>query len=265
MELSEYQPLAMATAKIMEQPLDMLVHGAMGCNSESGEFAEAVANFCDGLPLDMANAMEELGDGVWFAEYTAMVTGTTLHKLMFNHPYKAEAPRALGAPLAIADVCACALRYSAAGGAIATIVKAHKFYNKDLDHHKLAGALRTYVTTILNLCAVLGMSFSDVLLANNEKLLRKRYPKGYSDAAAIARADKPEETLHAQALALVGTMDLSAAESKLEVSAVMTGQGGTFDGAGASGDWQSSAQAEKTSSSAPASVDVSSAADTSAY
>jgi NTP pyrophosphatase (non-canonical NTP hydrolase) len=61
-----YQHRAMRTAKPME-PSDDLMHAALGLAGEAGEFADAVKkHLVYGQPLDKANAIEEIGDIMWF-------------------------------------------------------------------------------------------------------------------------------------------------------------------------------------------------------
>ncbi len=68
-------------------------------------------------------------------------------------------------------------------------IKKHWIYGKALDRENLieeCGDLLFYVQAILN---ELGISMDDAMRQNMEKLAR-RYPEGYSDSAAIERADK---------------------------------------------------------------------------
>lgn len=69
------------------------------------------------------------------------------------------------------------------------LVKKSWVYGKPLDLVKLqeeAGDTLHYITM---LCIVNGWTLED-LAANNKVKLDKRYPTGYTDAAAIARADQ---------------------------------------------------------------------------
>jgi len=68
------------------------------------------------------------------------------------------------------------------------LVKKSWVYGKDLDLVKLqeeAGDTLHYITM---LCVVNNWTLED-LAANNKAKLDKRYPQGYTDAAAIARKD----------------------------------------------------------------------------
>lgn len=69
------------------------------------------------------------------------------------------------------------------------LVKKSWVYGKPLDLVKLqeeAGDTLHYITM---LCIVNGWTLED-LAANNKAKLDKRYPDGYTDAAAIARVDQ---------------------------------------------------------------------------
>jgi len=70
-------------------------------------------------------------------------------------------------------------------------VKGYCFHNKPFDRENLIeelGDLRFYMEALLQ---NLGIDAGDVKKRNIEKLY-KRYPTGYSDKAAAARADKQE-------------------------------------------------------------------------
>ena len=74
-------------------------------------------------------------------------------------------------------------------GELIDAVKKHWIYGKPLDLENVKeelGDLLFYATKIANLC---GLTWDEIEAHNVEKL-KKRYPTGYSDAAAQARADK---------------------------------------------------------------------------
>ena len=74
-------------------------------------------------------------------------------------------------------------------GEVVDAVKKHWVYGKPLDTENVleeCGDILFYVSACLNLC---GYSLNDAM-AHNVAKLSKRYPDGYTDAAAIARADK---------------------------------------------------------------------------
>lgn len=74
-------------------------------------------------------------------------------------------------------------------GEVVDAVKKHWVYGKPLDVENIleeCGDILFFVSACLNLC---GHSLNDAMEHNVAKLA-KRYPEGYTDAAAIARADK---------------------------------------------------------------------------
>lgn len=74
-------------------------------------------------------------------------------------------------------------------GEILDILKKGMAYGKEIDRTHLkeeVGDVLWYMAIMLD---ELGVSFEEVMLKNAEKL-RKRYPTGFSEKDAIARADK---------------------------------------------------------------------------
>lgn len=75
-------------------------------------------------------------------------------------------------------------------GEIVDAIKKHVIYGKELDRVNILEELGDIKFYIEGLQQILGMTDTAVLQHNAEKLWNKRYPNGYSDEAAIARADK---------------------------------------------------------------------------
>jgi NTP pyrophosphatase (non-canonical NTP hydrolase) len=85
-----------------------------------------------------------------------------------------------------------ALGIAGEAGEIVDAVKKTWIYDKALDLENVkeeAGDLLFYLVAIGKLC---GFSLEDAMRYNMAKLA-KRYPSGYTNEAAIARADKQEE------------------------------------------------------------------------
>jgi NTP pyrophosphatase (non-canonical NTP hydrolase) len=81
MDFQIYQHRAMRTAKPME-PDDDLMHAALGLAGEAGEFADAVKkHLVYGRPLDKENALEEVGDILWFCALACNVLGVDMEKV----------------------------------------------------------------------------------------------------------------------------------------------------------------------------------------
>lgn len=92
-----------------------------------------------------------------------------------------------------AEGCAhAALGIAGEAGEIVDAVKKHWTYNKPLDRAYLIEEIGDLMFYVQALCNLQGITLQAVVEANVEKLTR-RYPQGYSDAAALARADKNGE------------------------------------------------------------------------
>ena len=98
MDFPTYQLQAMRTAKPME-PADDLMHAALGLAGEAGEFADAIKkHLVYGRELDRENAIEELGDVLWFVALgchalsvsMADVAQANIDKLRRRYPEKYE-------------------------------------------------------------------------------------------------------------------------------------------------------------------------------
>lgn len=76
-------------------------------------------------------------------------------------------------------------------GELAKAVKAHLYYGKALDKENVAEEIGDVLWFAQLAATAAGLGLGDIATANIEKL-RQRYPHLYSDAAALARADKQE-------------------------------------------------------------------------
>jgi NTP pyrophosphatase (non-canonical NTP hydrolase) len=74
-EFASYQSLAMRTAKPMGVQDDLL-HAALGLGSEAGEFSDCIKkHWAYSQPLDRYNAVEELGDLMWYVALACNALG----------------------------------------------------------------------------------------------------------------------------------------------------------------------------------------------
>lgn len=142
-----------------------LLHMAVGVVGEVIELLEGVAK------QNEENVKEELGDIVFY------LVG------FYNHFAAEPTPD----PESFVDNNLLSL-----AGELLDTVKKHTIYQKPLDRDK--------VLKLLNLCWMCVVettielnSTTVVLMQDNINKLTKRYPTGYSDAAAQARADKQGE------------------------------------------------------------------------
>lgn len=98
MDFPIYQLQSMRTAKPMT-PEDDLMHAALGLAGEAGEFADAIKkHLVYGRDLDRENAIEELGDVLWFVALGCTALGVSMSdvaqsnidKLRKRYPEKYE-------------------------------------------------------------------------------------------------------------------------------------------------------------------------------
>ncbi len=78
---------------------------------------------------------------------------------------------------------------SGEAGEIIDSLKKHVIYGKELDKVNLVEECGDVLWYMANMLDELGVSFEEVMAQNAAKL-QKRYPKGFTEADAIARADK---------------------------------------------------------------------------
>lgn len=80
---NEYQEAAMRTAKDMGNFEMNLIHSALGLSSDAGEYVDAIKKATIyGKPLDTLNAIEELGDCLWFIALAAKTLHVDLEFVM---------------------------------------------------------------------------------------------------------------------------------------------------------------------------------------
>lgn len=76
---NDYQSAAMRTAKDMGSEAMNLIHTAMGLSSDAGEYVDAIKkHVVYGKLLDRDNAVEELGDCLWFIALAAETLGVSM-------------------------------------------------------------------------------------------------------------------------------------------------------------------------------------------
>ncbi|MDO9103330.1 MAG: nucleoside triphosphate pyrophosphohydrolase family protein [Methylovulum sp.] len=86
--MNEYQSAAMRTAKRINLEYD-LNHAALGLAGEAGEFADCIKRHTIyGKPLDKINAVEEIGDLLWFCALACETLGVTLSQAAEQNLYK---------------------------------------------------------------------------------------------------------------------------------------------------------------------------------
>lgn len=84
-----------------------------------------------------------------------------------------------------------AVGISGEAGELLDAIKKVWIYNKEPDWQNIAEELGDLLFYIQGMANILGGNLAELMEQNMEKL-KKRYPAGYTDAAAQARADKKE-------------------------------------------------------------------------
>ena len=80
-------------------------------------------------------------------------------------------------------------------GELFDCVKRSFVYHQPIDHANVQEELGDILHYVMAAANVFGWTLED-LIENNMQKLKKRYPDGYSDAAAVARKDKEDEHKH---------------------------------------------------------------------
>ena len=86
--LKDFQRAALRTAKRVDERSD-LNHAALGFAGEAGEFADCVKRFTVyGKQLDRGNAIEEIGDLLWYCAYACEALGVDLDEVAAQNLFK---------------------------------------------------------------------------------------------------------------------------------------------------------------------------------
>lgn len=196
MELNEYQSLAIRTAKLFETDIggrENLIHAALGLGSEIGELAETIALASMQMPFDINNIAEEIGDGCWYGALMSYSMGWKFEDLFLEPAYMAEVCPPLAGAVVTSNPLAMVLLCTAFAGECLTLVKKQVIYGKAADEVMLKRYLSLYVSTLSMLSDLHSIDFCKVTLERNIAKLKLRFPDKYSDADALARADKASE------------------------------------------------------------------------
>lgn len=82
-DINEYEEEALRTAKDMGSVKMNLIHAALGLSSDAGEFVDCIKKHAIyGKDLDKENAIEELGDVLWFVVLACNTLDVNLSDVM---------------------------------------------------------------------------------------------------------------------------------------------------------------------------------------
>lgn len=177
MNIIEYAPLALRTAKRMPTMYMDRWHAAVGMTTEIGETYDAYKRHeIYGKPLDSVNVLEELGDYAWYLNLHMSLTGVVLEKLTGN----GDADGTFKVPTD-------AHRLLLSLGAITSNVLMDTGIPQDENYlennQTLCGEA---LFAVARLAELNGSSLSQVLQTNIDKLAA-RYGDKYSDYKALNR------------------------------------------------------------------------------
>lgn len=162
-----------------------LMHLTFGIVGEIGELMEAMETARRVGGIDLPNVKEEMGDLEFY------LLGLRDHLCYFDEPSDEVLAKSFPEPFRFQNIEHIINRMMVSACQLMDYVKKSVAYNSGF---KLDAALTSIdeIQHCLNaLYANLYMiTRPSVLAENKEKLMKKRYPNGYSDEAAQARADK---------------------------------------------------------------------------
>jgi NTP pyrophosphatase (non-canonical NTP hydrolase) len=163
-----------------------LVHSALGVADEIFEIAELVAAYPSSGTMPKLDLIEELGDLLFYTIDLAHIVGHSPES--FDEAFAQEYAPYPNDAAAFLDLCKAGMlvvSYSKKVFAYNDVDKEAKL--KDL----LDPAFRLIVRVLNHYAIFYGLQAGAILAANYDKL-KDRYPQGYTDKAAAARADKQD-------------------------------------------------------------------------
>jgi hypothetical protein len=150
----------------MASPAEAIIHAVVGLVGELGELRVAD---------DRTNFIEELGDFEFYLEALKQVTN---HAPYENAYYGTDCGAIFKSLYSITT-------------ALLDFAKKEWVYKKNVDPAHYHEGINHIETCLKGLYSLFNIDRAFCIAANIAKL-EKRYPSGYSNAAAIARADKPK-------------------------------------------------------------------------
>jgi len=177
----EYASLAARTESPKYHP-DKLpvstIHGIIGIQTESCELLESLTNSMEfGLPIDVDNIREEIGDIIWY------VSAVTRSQGFFIDLEKGLTGINSSTILVMNIACI--------AGSLTDLVKKSFFYGIEPNTFLIEVNTRKLMTYVVELCNVMGFNIKNILAENINKL-QARYPNQFNTEDSIKRMDKNE-------------------------------------------------------------------------
>lgn len=175
------KPGAEIAGGITPQEAD-LWHGATGVAGETAEILEAiVVPVIKDEPIDQENMVEELGDMEFYLEQVRTNPLLTIDRAETLFLLRADPPLRLAEESALLAI---------AGGAVLDQAKKVAIYKKAADRNAFVLALARIESAMENIRSHIGVTREFTLQQNIAKLSVRYAGLTYTDASAVARADK---------------------------------------------------------------------------
>ena len=190
MKFTDYQRLAVRTAKRLPTYSQDLQHAALGLGSEAGELALTVSQAFMRMPLEMKNFSEEIGDVSWYAALLCELLGFEFAEMVTDPATLSDMSPELAGAVINRNPVAMTLLLSHFAGEMIGEIKKHVIYGQCLDVERIRKYMILLVCTASLLADLHGFAYVEVALHDNIVKLRDRYPNAYSDEEAVLRMDK---------------------------------------------------------------------------
>lgn len=193
MKIEDYSRLAIRTAKPLELHKQHM-HFVLGIHSEAGELADCVkAHVVYGKPLDLVNIKEECGDMLWFLNYMADMVGNPFQnfaEFAFNRMPTMSPATPRTDPTWYIELGSYSISLSQHASDLVTAF--YDYVTASDDEQQLAsvhleaavGDMLLGIRGLLNTC---GMTLSEAMQANIDKLAVRYADQIYKDEAALSR------------------------------------------------------------------------------
>lgn len=167
-----------------------LLHAAIGLSGEAGELLEGCLTH-ERDAIDRDNIIEEMGDiHFYLSDLNALLEIHDFAEISIAHAVSYVASLT-GLTLDTDRLMSPAIHISVEAGNLLDAIKKHVIYNKALDMDAVKLSYLRIMGALGFLSAGVDTDRNEVKQANQAKL-EKRYPTGYTDADAAARADKEQ-------------------------------------------------------------------------
>src|SRR6185503_5439841 len=166
-------------------------HHAIGCAGEAGEVLDLVAlEWVHGITADHRKLVEETGDVAFYFQGLCNYLRTSFAEIRNGDRWLFLGHRAqLARRRGVDGKMHAAVGAATSACMILDMTKKHWVYDKPIARDTALALLSDLLFYLENLAELYGFTLETAIVANIEKL-RRRFPDGYTDEAAIAQKDK---------------------------------------------------------------------------